>query len=338
MAEIGLVRFGRLALEVSQAVLPSQRTKFSKRLFTQPQLLAVLCLMRYEDWTFRETEVRLREHRELRETLKLTSVPDYTTLYRFLQRLDDETINRVLGESARRFKTKRRRRRARVAIDGTGLAHNAVSTFFIRRIEQRPRGMTRWSYWLKWLIVVDLDRQIILAQRGRQAPWCDTRSLPALVDAARRVTPIGLVLADAEFDTEQNHRHIREVLGAHSVIPAKRGCSSRVGIRGQMRRHFPRRTYRQRAKVETVFSIVKRKLSARAPGQTLPTQTRQALLLGLSFNLYRLRHRPALPGCQQSHFKFAIAKCPTLRPRWVVCPHIRSAEPPAFRNNFHCSK
>ena len=212
----------------------------------------------------------------------------------------------MLGESVRRFKTKKRRRRARVAVDGTGLAHNAASTFFIRRIEQRPRGMTRWSYWLKYLIVGDLDRQIILAQRGRQAPWCDCRALPALVDAASQVTPIELVLADAEFDTEQNHQHIRQRLRARSIIPAKRGRSSRVGIRGQMRRHFPRRQYCQRAKVETIFSIMKRKLSARAPGRSLSTQTLQALLLGLSFNLYRLRHPSSNAGCQQSHIKSEI--------------------------------
>jgi len=246
--------------------------------------------MRYEDWTFREAEVRLAEHRDLREVLQLESVPDYTTLYRFLQRLDDTAIDRVLGETVRRFKTKKRRRRARVAVDGTGLAHNAASTFFIRRIEQRPRGMTRWSYWLKYLIVGDLDRQIILAQRGRQAPHVDTGSLPDLVDAASRVASIGLVLADAEFDAENNHRHIREKVGAHSVIPAKRGRGSRVGIRGQMHRHFPRRLYRQRAKIETIFSSIKRKLSPRAPGRSLLTQTRQALLLGLSYNLNRLRH------------------------------------------------
>jgi hypothetical protein len=47
MAEVGLVRFARLALEVGQAILPAQRTSFSKRQFTQPQLLAVLCRMRY---------------------------------------------------------------------------------------------------------------------------------------------------------------------------------------------------------------------------------------------------------------------------------------------------
>jgi len=53
------------------AGLPPYRTRFSKHQFTQPQLLAVLCLMRYEDWTFREAEVRLREHHELRAALHL---------------------------------------------------------------------------------------------------------------------------------------------------------------------------------------------------------------------------------------------------------------------------
>jgi hypothetical protein len=58
-----------------------------------------------------------------------------------------------------------------------------------------------------------------------------------------------------------------------------------------MRRAFPRKLCRRRALVETLFSSVKRKLSARAPGHSLRMQTRQALLLGLSFSLYRLRHR-----------------------------------------------
>ena len=58
-----------------------------------------------------------------------------------------------------------------------------------------------------------------------------------------------------------------------------------------MRRAFPRQLYRRRSLIETMFSSVKRKLSARAPGRSLRTQKRQALLLGLSFNMYRLKHR-----------------------------------------------
>jgi hypothetical protein len=58
-----------------------------------------------------------------------------------------------------------------------------------------------------------------------------------------------------------------------------------------MRLAFPREVYRRRALIETPFSSVKHKLSARAPGRSLRMQILQALLLWLSFNLYRLRHR-----------------------------------------------
>ena len=102
MAEIGLVPFARLALKVATAVLSRYRTRFSKHQFTQPQLLAILCLMRYEDWTFREAEVRLREHAELRRALGLHHVPEHTTMCRFLFRLPEESIGRALGEVARR--------------------------------------------------------------------------------------------------------------------------------------------------------------------------------------------------------------------------------------------
>jgi len=295
MAEVGLLPFARIALRVCKAVLPRYRSRFSKRLFNQPQLLAILCLMRYEDWTFREAEVRLSEHRELRQALGLASVPDFTTLYRFLQRLDDVTIDRAVGETVRQLRGTRRkgRRRARVAVDATGLAQGAVSTFFVRRMHHHGQKPLPWRHWLKWVVVVDLDQQFVLSQIARRGPWNDCANLPEVVEAASEQTRIGLVLADAEFDSERNHTYIRKQLGAQSVIPAKRGKKSwRIhGVRAEMRRAFPRQLYRRRSLIETMFSSVKRKLSARAPGRSLRTQKRQALLLGLSFNMYRLKHR-----------------------------------------------
>ncbi|MGO8949801.1 MAG: hypothetical protein ACLQUY_19535 [Ktedonobacterales bacterium] len=59
MTEIGPVSFARVARQVADAALPRYRSKYSKHTFTQPSLLAVLCVMRHEDWTYRETEVRL---------------------------------------------------------------------------------------------------------------------------------------------------------------------------------------------------------------------------------------------------------------------------------------
>jgi hypothetical protein len=50
-----------------------------------------------------------------------------------------------------------------------------------------------------------------------------TTLLRPLASAAYERVPIGVVLADAEFDSERNHQHIRHTLQAHSVIPARRG-------------------------------------------------------------------------------------------------------------------
>ena len=174
-----------------------------------------------------------------------------------------------------------------MAVDATGLAQGAVSTFFVRRMHHHGQKPLPWRHWLKWVVVADLDQQFLLSQSARRGPWNDCASLPAVVEMASEQTRIGLVLADAEFDSERNHTYIRQRLRAQRGIPAKRGKKTwRVrGVRAEMRRAFPRRLYRRRALIETRFSSVKRKLSARAPGRSLRMQMRQALLLGLSFNL-----------------------------------------------------
>jgi hypothetical protein len=293
MAEIGLVHFAQVALPVAETILPRYRSKFSKHQFTQPQLLVILCLMRYEDWTFRETEVRLAEHSDLRRALQLEQAPDYTTLYRFMRRLDETLLARLLQETVRRM-PEPPAARATIAVDATGLTPGAVSTFFVHRRRDQPPGST-WRHWVKWIVAVDVVRQLLLAQIAKRGPTNDSATLRPLVDQARQVQPLGMVLADGEFDSERNHQHVR-ALGARSIIPATRGKPTWQvqGIRAQMRRRFPRKLYRQRALIESVFSAVKRKLSMKAPGRTLETQRLQALLLGLTFNLYRLRPCPIM--------------------------------------------
>jgi hypothetical protein len=292
MAEVGLVLFAKTALAVLQEVMPPYGSKFSKHTFTQPQLMTILCLMRFEDWTFREAEVRLVEHSDLREVLGLERAPDHTTLYRFMRRVSDEVLDSVLVAIATRLTPRRRgrkRKKAVVAVDATGLAPGSISTFFINRRTDCGEGLP-WRHWCKWTIVVDVLRRCVLAQAARQGPYNDCATLRPLVSAAQEVTPIGLVLADAEFDSERNHRHVRDVIGADSIIPAKRGKADWKikGIRAQMRRRFPRKRYSQRTQVESVFSVVKRKLSAKAPGRSTETQCRQAMLLGLTYNIYLL--------------------------------------------------
>jgi hypothetical protein len=273
---------------------PNYRAPLSRdvqqTLFTQPQLLAILCLMRYEDWTYREAEVRLSEHSELRRALELRSVPDYTTLYRFLRRLDEAAITRALNQVVHGVPLPGPRRHAQVAVDATGLSPGAISTFFVRRMYHHSQQPMPWRHWRKWLVVVDLHRQLVLAQKAHAGPTNDGANLRPLVDTAPSVSSIGLVLADAEFDSELNPTHIRQQLGARSVIPAKRGKRSwrMPGVRAAMR--TPSRG------VCIVGALWSRPSSPppnassqlEPPGRCLLTQRHQALLLGLTYNLYRL--------------------------------------------------
>ena len=94
----------------------------------------------------RKAEVRLAEHGELREALELDKAPDYTTLHRFLKRLEEQVLVRALGETVKRGSPRspharhddqRRRSQAIVAVDATGLSPGAISTFYVQRTQNR---------------------------------------------------------------------------------------------------------------------------------------------------------------------------------------------------------
>jgi len=149
MAEVGLLPFARVALQVATQVLPPYRSRFSKHQFTQPQLLAVLCLMRYEDWTFREGRSTLARAPRVARHIAIAGGARLHHAVSFLRRLEDDTVDRGLQETVRRLR-RRRSRPISAAIDGTGLSDTSVSTFFHRRLEQHAHGPRPRRPWLKW--------------------------------------------------------------------------------------------------------------------------------------------------------------------------------------------
>ena len=75
------------------------------------------------------------------------------------------------------------------------------------------------------MVAVDLDQQFVLSpsSRGDAARWNDCANLPARsTQPLRSKRRIGVVLADAEFDSEtQSHLDIRQT---HSE---RKACNSR---------------------------------------------------------------------------------------------------------------
>jgi hypothetical protein len=218
-----------------------------------------------EDWTSRDAEVRLAEPAERRAGLGLQHVPDYTTGYRFLRRLDEAVLEQLLSAVIQRL-VPQPDRQAPVAMDATGLASGAGSTLFVKRAKDRGEGFT-WRHWLQWTMAVDVDRRLMVAQTPRRGPYDAGATLRPLVDAAHQRDPTGLVLADAEFDREGTHQQIRQSPQGPECYSSQAGQCAVAHAGGQ----GPDASGR-----------------SRAPGRSLVTLCLLALLLGSAYHIYRL--------------------------------------------------
>ena len=103
---------------------------------------------------------------------------------------------------------------------------------------------------------------------------------------------------DRGYDSEKMHRYIRETLNADSIISARnhQGTTNVWGkYRKEMTDNFDFVRYRKRFRVETKFSILKRRFGADLKSHIFPIQKKEisckiilANLTG-SFNLYGLK-------------------------------------------------
>lgn len=81
------VALARTALEVSAKALPAYASKYSKKDFTQHQLFAMLVLKQFFRTDYRGVVELLKDLSDLRQALRLTKVPDHSTLFYAQKRL-----------------------------------------------------------------------------------------------------------------------------------------------------------------------------------------------------------------------------------------------------------
>src|SRR5271166_2449843 len=77
----------RQALEVARQAIPAYSSKFSKKIYTQHQLFAVLAVKTFLGTDYRGIEQHLRDWSDLRNQIGLVTVPDHSTLQKAAQRI-----------------------------------------------------------------------------------------------------------------------------------------------------------------------------------------------------------------------------------------------------------
>jgi hypothetical protein len=280
-----------VAWQVAKVVLPAYSHRSSPKKFTQHQLVACLVLKAFLKTDYRGLMAHLQDSPAWCEAIELTIVPHYTTFQKAARRLLraspvaellDETVAQIMG---------RKRRVPLAAIDSTGLESRHTSRYFIQRRSREPNlyQTTQYTRYPKLGLLVDCSNHVVLGYLPDQGPKPDIRDLaPTLSQTSSRVR-IEWLTADAGYDSESNHRLCRDVCGIRTLIPPRHGRPTSKPASGRYRRlmqtRFDKKRYGQRWQVETVVSMIKRRLGSATTGRSYWSRRRDLMLMVLTHNI-----------------------------------------------------
>jgi hypothetical protein len=305
----------QVAYDAAREALPAHRHKFSPKKFTQHQLLACLVLKEFQRLDYRGLAEHLADHHDLARLIDLEVIPHFTTFQKAANRLLKAAAGHALFDAVldRALRDKVRKRRVPLAaVDGTGMESRHVSRYYVKRKSKSGNGTqeTTYSKYPKVVLVTDCQSHLVLAAEPSRGPASDLTRLKTVLKQAASRARIGTLLADADYDGEWVHEHVRSY-GIRTLIPPERGRPSDKPPAGKWRRRmkqrFNKKKYGQRWQTETVNSMIKRRLGSALRARSYWSQCREIILRVITHNVmivariwvfYRAGRRELLQGME----------------------------------------
>ena len=279
LCENELIKFTFVSFEVAKLSLSEYSCEKSKYTYTQPQLMALTCLMKRLRVDYRLFTSIIQLMSEIELVLSLKSIPHYTTLQKFFKRTKSQIIDEIMNQAVELFDIEN----PWVALDGTGHSCDQGSTYFTDKIKKQNK---KWrKSFTKNQIAIDTTNQVILAHRVAKGPRHDSKDAIALIRKTKKYNPIGFSL-DRAYDSEEIHKVIHEELKASSLIPLKKRAKKgkyRIGSKTI----FTKSKYHQRSIVETVISVIKRVFGDKNQSRSDKLRNKETKLKNLCYDIYR---------------------------------------------------
>ena len=282
---------------IRKARVPFRSSKFSNHIYNNHVHLVLLVLKVLSDMSYQRFMEWIENFDGLWVVLGVDRVPHFTTIHKFAGRLGRRYLDILVTVSS----INGRNRVLVTGIDSTGFELTNASYYYITVLERRrptgkvgrPRKLRAVHRHLKATFVTETRDQMIIAIRLRRGPDNDNKdfipSYKKLSDLDDR--PLRVVVADKGYDCEANHEYIRDELRAMSIIPPRKNRSSDYRTTGRYRREmregYSKRLYGQRAKSETVNSVIKRKMGDDVRACKCRYQNREIYFKAIAYNVER---------------------------------------------------
>jgi len=205
-----------------------------------------------------------------RKILKLKSVPDHSTLVKFHKRINAKILDGFLCK--KEVKTS--------AIDSSGFETTHMSYHYANVWNRQDRR--KYRRYLKVSIAIDTDSQYVLAQKIRLGPRNDNIDFESVMKNVK----CRFVVADKGYDSKSNRYFVLRNMRAYPHIP-RRKFSGATYEKAGVRLIFDEKVYHQRSKVETVFSVIKRKYGSSVQSKSFETQKKEILIRMIAYNIDR---------------------------------------------------
>jgi len=220
--------------------------------------------------TYREIVNFLKFNPLARALLNLKTVPDHSTLVKFHNRLKPEALNSLLCDKRANI----------VAVDASGFQTNHMSYHYANVWNCQDKR--KYRRYLKLTIAIDTNTQYVMAQKIRLSPRNDTIDFPFVL----RDLKCDYVVADRGYDSKKNRRFVLREMKSYPQIPY-RSISPVYRFSGGVKLEFHKQIYLQRSKVETVFSVIKRKYGNFILSKSFESQKKELIFRLIAYNVDR---------------------------------------------------
>ena len=186
-------------------------------------------------------------------------------------------------------------------IDSIGFKITSASSHYTSRINLRKK-------YAKLSVGADVLKQIIYNIKIKRAPTKhDIVDFKLIITKISKIKPLSVVVADKEYDSEENHVLVREKFKGFSTIPPRYNDVLIWKTRGKYRKKMKRIgynkiLYNQRNKDETIMSVIKRLFGKHIQSRLTRMQNRELIFRCIAYNLHRLIKLVIVRWFLQSHY------------------------------------
>ncbi|MBM3233664.1 transposase [Candidatus Pacearchaeota archaeon] len=277
------LEFIDIAVQVSR-ILPNYSSKFSKKSFTQKQLMALYILKQKSKLSYDEFIDDFMTRESAIADLQLTRVLSPSTLKMFIRRVNTNILEQILSECIMITKG----RKLELAIDSTGFQLEDGSYSYLKRLGLSTKKRKN----IKLSECADTNLHLFTAVNIRKSDRHDSKEFKPLIKKTKKTRKkIEISVGDKAFDSEELH-DFAEKNGFVHIAPLKEKTKQYHRIHGKHRKklskYFPEKRYHRKSIIENMWFCVKRLCGKVVMAKKWVMQKKEMIGKVIAYNVHRL--------------------------------------------------